>query len=307
MPELIVDNNVVLNYECLGKGDDIFLIHGLGANLAFWYPNVASLLSQNYRVISYDLRGHGNSSMPLNGYTVSHMVKDLHALSKYLGSANAHFVGHSFGAKVALQYAIDFPSNIRSLILADVHLQSLQPSIRLCEWPYWQVWKKQLTQNGISLPSEDELIDFNLLCRLNQISNSFTSRGISSNTRGHFRKRLNRGVKSSGRWHSLIYETSAAQEFDADDQLTLENLRNVSIPTLAVYGEYSHCLHTCWRLSSLLSNCVTMVIPDVGHFHPIVKPRRFFQVIWQFLKNFQPLDPPEVSLPIQEFTSQHTN
>lgn len=55
MPKAIVDsiNNIYLNYQCLVEGEEL-LIHGLGANLAFWYPSIAAVLSRHYRVIIYD-------------------------------------------------------------------------------------------------------------------------------------------------------------------------------------------------------------------------------------------------------------
>lgn len=57
MFKAIVDsiNNIYLNYQCLVEGEEL-LIHGLGANLAFWYPSIAAVLSRHYRVIIYDLR-----------------------------------------------------------------------------------------------------------------------------------------------------------------------------------------------------------------------------------------------------------
>ncbi len=47
MPKVIIDptKDIFLNYQCLGSGEDLVLIHGLGANLAFWYPGIAEKYS----------------------------------------------------------------------------------------------------------------------------------------------------------------------------------------------------------------------------------------------------------------------
>lgn len=193
MPKLETDG-VTLHYQQLGQqsgaGPDLVLIHGLGANLAFWYLGIAAKLAENYRVIIYDLRGHGESSMPPAGYTLPDMAQDLQHLLQYLGVKRAHLVGHSFGARVALCYTMLHPQQVETLTLADAQFTCLQPRIRLKDWPYWQEWQQQLRRQGVvNLPADNEIIDFPLLNHLNQVASTSDQLAPSPAQRPSLRQR----------------------------------------------------------------------------------------------------------------------
>jgi pimeloyl-ACP methyl ester carboxylesterase len=298
MPQVIVDkaNNVTLNYQCLGEGEDLLLIHGLGANLAFWYPAIASLLSKHYRVIIYDLRGHGRSAIPDSGYTVTSMAQDLQALLKHLGIGQVHVVGHSFGARIALYYAISNPQQVSSLTIADTQFLCLQPRVRLGEWPYWETWKQQLLKQGVSPPSDDEFISFHLLTYLNQVFTESTQENSARRVRKPSLKTRDMGRKGKARWHQLMSTTTAMQEFERDEEIREEDFKKVIMPTLAMYGEYSHCIPTCWRLQALIPDCNVVIFPDVGHFYPLIRPKRFVHSLWQFLQSHSSISMAPTSL-----------
>ena len=80
-----------------GEGEPLFLIHGIGASRAS-FAGLVPHLKNEYRVISYDLRGHGASPKPQPPYTLDDLVEDLEALRSELGIEKAHFAGHSLGA-----------------------------------------------------------------------------------------------------------------------------------------------------------------------------------------------------------------
>ena len=277
MPKVIIDptEDIFLNYQCLGSGEDLVLIHGLGANLAFWYPGIAGILSRHYRVIIYDLRGHGNSSMSSCGYTVAAMTVDLQVLLDQLGVVSAHIVGHSFGARIACQYAIAHPQQVNSLTIADTQFYCLQPKMKLRDWFYWHIWKEKLIEQGADLPSEDEFISFHLLTKLNQFNNK--------SVRKPSLKNRVLGRRSQKKWQSLIDNTMAIKEFD-EDGIIATDFSSIFSPTLIIYGEYSPCLPTYWKLKELLPNCQSKILPKVGHFHPAVQPKRFVYNLWKFLQ-----------------------
>src|SRR4029078_2590827 len=87
---------VDLNCVRLGAGDDLVLIHGLGANLSFWFFGGAQLRAALRHVLMYDLRGHGRSPMPRTGYGLSAMAADLRGLLDRAGIAKGDHVGHKF-------------------------------------------------------------------------------------------------------------------------------------------------------------------------------------------------------------------
>src|SRR5688500_4312892 len=102
------------------------MVHGLGADLSFWFLAGLPVLSRMFRVTAYDLRGHGHSEMPRTGYSTADMAADLGGLLDHLGLERPHVVAHSFGAAVALHLAARDPERLRSLVLADPAIPLLQ-------------------------------------------------------------------------------------------------------------------------------------------------------------------------------------
>jgi 3-oxoadipate enol-lactonase len=99
-----------------GEGEPLFLIHGIGASRHSWDGLITHLKSA-FRVISYDLRGHGLSPTPTPTppYTLDALVEDLEALRAELGIAKAHFAGHSLGGMIGPAYARKYPQHVKTL------------------------------------------------------------------------------------------------------------------------------------------------------------------------------------------------
>lgn len=283
------NRDVVLHYESAGQGDPVVLIHGLGANLAFWFMTIGRHLAQRYRVITYDLRGHGASSITPRGYMLPDMVEDLVQLLDHLGVQRAHIVGHSFGARVALAFTILQPQRVTSLTIADTQLRCLQPPTQLREWPYWPRWKAELEAQGHSgLPGDHEVITFELLASFNQLTPNFANGGLASGPRARKRaspslRRRDMGNRGAARWQRLLATTNAREEFSDERPLSNEAIAGIRSPTLAVFGELSHCLPSLQQLQRLIPGCEVEIVPGAGHFHPAVKPRRFTFLLEKFL------------------------
>lgn len=284
MPRLQINDDVSINYQCMGQGEPLVLIHGLGANLAFWYMGIARLLARHYRVITYDLRGHGRSSMPAAGYALPDMTDDLGALLDHLNVKSAHIVGHSFGARVALYFTATHPQRVKTLTAADTQVSSLQNQVRLGDWPHWKIWKKQLQEQGLdSLPPDDEYINFQMLAHFNAVSGEFASGGPNRRRGAPSLKRRDMGNRGAARWERLMSNTSAHEDFQDDHQITVAGLRQINVPTLALFGEYSHCMASCQQLNYHIPTCKVKILREVGHFLPAVKPRLFMHTLRQFV------------------------
>src|SRR5438874_937558 len=100
MPKALLKSNLKLHYQQVGQGPDVVMIHGLTGNLAVWHLNIIPHLWDHYRLLTYDLRGHGYSDVPSTGYSADDMATDLGDLLDALGIERAALVGHSFGADV---------------------------------------------------------------------------------------------------------------------------------------------------------------------------------------------------------------
>ncbi len=108
-----------LYYEVAGDGDPVALIHGFGLDARMWDAQ-SDALADRYRVIRYDARGFGRSSLPTTE-PFSH-AGDLRALLRELGATPAHVVGLSMGGRIALNLALLDPTAVRSLTLVDAAL-----------------------------------------------------------------------------------------------------------------------------------------------------------------------------------------
>ncbi len=105
-----------LHYDLHGASDAPLLIlaHSLGSDLSMWDEQVAAL-SPHFRVLRYDSRGHGRSSVPPGPYTLSHMGQDVVALLDQLQAPRAHFCGLSMGGLVGLWLALHHPGRLLRL------------------------------------------------------------------------------------------------------------------------------------------------------------------------------------------------
>ncbi len=116
--KFITLNGIVHHYMDVGprNGEPLILVHGWDCSSYWWHHIVDPLAQAGYRVIAYDLKGHGfSASDPGHGYTVSGFSGDIAALADALELPSQHVAAFSLGAFVALQYAYDHPDRVRSL------------------------------------------------------------------------------------------------------------------------------------------------------------------------------------------------
>jgi pimeloyl-ACP methyl ester carboxylesterase len=110
-------NGVGLRYELNAEGDvPLALVHGSWGSHQQWSA-VAAALSDQYRVLSYDRRGHGESERPPGQGSVREDVADLAALIEALGLAPAYVAGNSFGSAITLRLAVERADLVRGIIL----------------------------------------------------------------------------------------------------------------------------------------------------------------------------------------------
>jgi len=283
MPKVLLDGFNLYYYKSPGV-PVLVMVHGLATNLAFWYLKVIPALRGQFGVLLFDLRGHGQSDMPLTGYTTADMVRDLHALLQHLNIEHAHLVGHSYGGAVALHYAVLHPERVLSLTLADARVRCFQPVQRTADWPLTTEWKKKLSD--LSVPLENDEMGVRVLEAFAELQ----QRGALPD--GKMDRRFSPFGLSRGRngtaekWLKLLRTTSARNDFKEIAGLTAEQVRVVHKPTLAIFGEYSPCLPSCRGLQQALPDCRVVIVPRAGHFHPVVRPFFFVRALRRFLKEF---------------------
>jgi pimeloyl-ACP methyl ester carboxylesterase len=112
-----------LHFEQWGPADtssSIVLVHGLGSSCHIWDLVAPILADRSLRVVALDQRGHGESDQPDDGYDFRTIVGDLAGFLDALGIADAVvLVGHSWGASVVLQFAVEHPERASGIALVD--------------------------------------------------------------------------------------------------------------------------------------------------------------------------------------------
>jgi 2-succinyl-6-hydroxy-2,4-cyclohexadiene-1-carboxylate synthase len=96
--------------------DAIIFLHFGGSNLMMWQRTIPNF-KDRYRLILVDLRGHGKSDRPENGYHMDELAKDVVGVMEHLELDQAHLIGSSIGAEVGLSMASHYPEKVLSLVL----------------------------------------------------------------------------------------------------------------------------------------------------------------------------------------------
>jgi pimeloyl-ACP methyl ester carboxylesterase len=116
--EVVASGTRLHYYRTGGKKPSLVLVHGITDDGLCWTP-VAEVLSGQYDVIMVDLRGHGKSEAPEEGYDLATMATELAGLITGLGLEKPVVMGHSLGATTALTLASLNPDLPRAIILED--------------------------------------------------------------------------------------------------------------------------------------------------------------------------------------------
>jgi pimeloyl-ACP methyl ester carboxylesterase len=251
-------------------------IHGLGANLSYWYSGVLSLLKGTRSILTYDLRGHGCSEPATGGYSLYSLVQDLRELLDSLGLHTVELVGHSHGGIVASAFSVLFPSRVSRLVLLDSHFNCSGYLPTLASWPYWSTLRDRLPADSSQLPADDSVIDFRLLLLIHDLSFPASK----SRSRNSSRSALLALLEQGGTAFSLL-----ASEIKDQSLLSRDSLASIAIPVLAIYGEHSHCLPSSDLLSSVLTDLTLVILPDAGHFFPQRYPLRVSECLHSFLQS----------------------
>ena len=117
MPE-IQANGITIHYELSGPNDApvVLLSNSLGTRLEMWDPQVQAL-TQRYRVLRYDSRGHGRSSAPAGPYSIEMLAEDALGLIDALGIGRVHFCGLSKGGMVGQMLGARHADRLKTLTL----------------------------------------------------------------------------------------------------------------------------------------------------------------------------------------------
>lgn len=110
-------SGVALNYRLEGIGRrPLICVHGVGSYLEAW-DGVVRVLDADFRILRFDLRGHGQSMRVKGRYEIADFVRDLVALADHAGFAEFDLAGFSLGGLIAQRAALDHSERVKRLVL----------------------------------------------------------------------------------------------------------------------------------------------------------------------------------------------
>lgn len=104
------------SYDITGKGRPLVLVHGLGMTRAMWAPLMPAL-TERYRVVTYDLAGHGESPPPPDPITLKSFSEQLHRLVAELGISPVPVVGFSIGGMIVRRFVLDHSDKVAAVAI----------------------------------------------------------------------------------------------------------------------------------------------------------------------------------------------
>jgi pimeloyl-ACP methyl ester carboxylesterase len=120
MPYFATKDNCKLYYEERGEGKAVVFIHGWSCNRHFYKTHLPAFYPK-YKVLSYDLRGHGDSERPEKGLTIPHFARDLKELIEYRDLKDVTLIGWSMGVYIIFDYIKQFGTeNLSKIVLLDM-------------------------------------------------------------------------------------------------------------------------------------------------------------------------------------------
>lgn len=262
-------NGAKIHYLQTGSGPDLVLLHGLGGNLAVWFLNMVPHLRNEYRITAVDLRGHGKSEVTSSGYTTADMAEDIKGLVGQIGIEKANILGHSWGADVALHFTILFPERTEKLVVVEPNIAALIEWRKSKDWKGWTFWANKLAECGIHVPPEKQHDAEYLLRQTVHVPIQYGP------CKGQ--PRQNRELLC------LLDNTTLMQDYAKVAGMTLDKIKSICRPTLALYGDKSHFLVTYEYLRDHVPCVQTQLIPDGDHYGPLNHPETVLAHVKTFL------------------------
>jgi len=245
---LSCDDGGSVAYFVSGSGEPVVFIHGLGLDSSMWKPQLGAL-SRICRVIRYDVRGFGDSSVPTGAYSRS---ADLYSLLDHLGACPAHVVGLSMGGNIALRFAVDQPLAVKSLVLLDPALEG-------------HAWSSVWAQKMNAIRAAARVGDVEAAKRLWLMHDLFAPARRNADVSAS----LSGMIERYSGWHWSHVDPAVAPPPPIS-----ERLADIACPTLIVLGALDapdfHAI--AQRLSNEIPGATLVTIPDVGHMSSMEAP-----------------------------------
>jgi 3-oxoadipate enol-lactonase len=260
MLERVQANGITMAVRVQGAGRPIVFIHGHGFESSSWQQQL-DYFGRAYRAVAYDVRGHGLTDVATSGYTMSELAVDLAALLDVLEVERAVLCGLSMGGMIAMQVAVDFPSRVAGLVLADTALATGK------------------------MPAEQ------VLDRLRAIyADGLAKLADDVGTRYYAKRFREEKPDFWSWWRERFLQNDLAgltgcflAMWDRPD--IAGRLEVLGIPSLVIVGEEDQVTppEAARRIAETIQGAALVVLPETGHIANEERPHEFNRVVTEFL------------------------
>jgi 3-oxoadipate enol-lactonase len=259
-------NGIELAYDDEGQGMPLVFLHAFPMNRRMWEPQVSALAGRN-RVITVDLRGHGESDAgyPPGGcgrYSLDLYAEDLRALLDHLRIGQAVLIGLSMGGYLIFAFHRTYPDRVKALVFADTRAEADKP-----EQVAWRFQLAQRAYAGGAKVVADEMIPKLL--------------APDSRTRPDLVERVRAIIHSTPVTGIAGDMMAIAERPDSTGQLG-----GIRCPTLVMVGEQDGLTTPAdnRRIADGIPGARFEVIPDAGHLSNLEQPEAFNAALRSFIE-----------------------
>ena len=269
--EFIEIDGMQVHYRDEGDGIPIVLVHGTAASLHTW-NDWTEKLKQNHRVIRLDLPAFGLTGANSNGdYSIENYTQFLNTFLTKLEITEFYLAGNSLGGNIAWNYTVEYPENVRKLILVDA---SGLPTNKAQPWIFKMA--KTPILNSLFLYLTPRVVIKN---NLEQVFDDDTKITCELVTRYHDMS-LRQGNRQA-------FIDRAKTDFKLGSSTNIEKLMSIENETLLIWGENDNWipLDNGKRMDSLIPNSKLVVIENSGHVPMEENPVETLKILQDFMNH----------------------
>lgn len=262
---------VELYYEAAGAGHPLLLLHAGVADCRMWDEQFA-VFARQYRVVRYDMRGYGQSTMPAGEFS-GH--GDVAGLLDWLDVDKAHLVGLSFGGCVAIDFALAHPDRVSALVLGAPAVGGLESAGQNVYAPSEEL-KRYWAQENDALECDDLEAATEANLRMWVDGPSRTPDQVDPVIRQRVYEM---------QYHAFTIPTPEGAKRQLLNPPAFSRLGDIQAPTLVLVGDQD--VSDFRKISELVAlhipNAQRVVIPGVAHMMNMEKPSEFNRLTLGFL------------------------
>ncbi len=278
--EILSVNGTELFVNIMGEGEPLIVLHGgPGLSHDYFLPHLEPL-SNHMKLILFDQRGMGRSSVDLDStsFSMELIIEDIEALRQKLGLNSIHLMGHSWGGIVAMHYAVNYPQNLSSLILCNSMPASPDFDEQLGK-NFQQTFERQNMEDLEPLQKKIDAGNRDIAVQERYVQLHFRPSFYDTSDVNKLQLNLS---DSFFKTEELLPYLASHEE----PRSLIPELKSVHVPALIIRGEIEVIpVESDRKLEEILKNGKLISIDKAGHFPFVEKPEEFTELIINFVKS----------------------